>query len=278
MPDWSTLLRHPDDLTAPTRIDAWFAAIAERLLNGTELFIARQAYRFLEIEFYLFGLDHEDPFTHHHTNQYHCGHWHFHRTGGSYRGGSFKGIDLTFGNGKSSGGILLRSVAGPDGSVIAGPSLCVDHLLHALRVDRVAELDRLLNNRGAFDADNPLSLRPMERVEQRELLCTARVGLSLKKAKTGDERTRYLMRPYRYLNESRAVRKGKPQIVLALHVRGDDVATIHRLTGSPRASIQRYISEFEAGRQESDCTPYFGSAVRAKEWCRLYGIWQRLHG
>jgi hypothetical protein len=277
MSDWPSLLRMPEDLAAPGRADAWFAVVAERLLNGAELVVARQPHRLVEIEFYLHGADHPDPFTHREPIQLECGRWYFHRTRGAYRSGSFKGIDLTFGNGTAFGGILFRCLAMPDGVVIDGPSLCVDHLLDAAGADTVAALDRAIGKRVAWDTDNPLSLRHVT-PERRELLGTPRVGLSLKRAKAVGEMTRFVMAPYRFLSEPRKVGKGKPHMVLAMHARGDDQETIHRVTGCPKASIRRYVEDFEEGRRDRDFSAYFGVDAGPKDWCRLYGVWRRTYG
>ncbi len=276
MSDWPSFLRIPDDRAVLGRADSWFAAVAERLLNGAELVVVRQAYRLVEIEFYLFGSHHPDPFTHRRPIQFQCGRWYFHRTGGSYRGGSFKGLDLTFGHGALSGGILIRSMARSDGTLIDGPSLCVDHLLNTLGVDRVAELDRIIGDRVAWDANNPLSLREKKLSRRHELLRTARVGLSLKKSSAASERTRYLMLPYRFLSEPRMVSKGKPHMVLALHAGGADVDTINRVTGCLKESIRRYIEDFEAGRRNGDFTAHFGVGAGPREWARLNGIWTKV--
>ena len=92
------------------------------------------------------------------------------------------------------------------------------------------------------------------------------------------EMTRFLMRPYRFLTEPRTIRKGKRHMVLAMHARGGDVETIRRVTGCPAASIRRYIEDFEAGRQETDFGPYLGVETGPREWCRMYGLWQRVYG
>ncbi len=278
MTDWPALLQIPEDLAAPGPVGGWFAVVADRLLNGCELVVARQAYRLIEVEFYLHNPNHLDPFPHRDSTTLHCGCWYFHRTHGVYRGGSFKGVDLTFGNGTSYGGILIRSLRKPDGSVIVGPSLCVDHLLDATGAESVAALDRAIVGRRAWQDDNPLSLRFAEFDTRRELLCTPRVGLSLRRTKAIGEATRYLMAPYRFLSEPRRIGKGKPHMVLALHVRGADIDTIQHLTGCPKASIRRYIKEFEIGREEGAFAPYFGVEIGPNDWCRLYGIWQRVYG
>jgi hypothetical protein len=274
MTSWSDLLRLPDDLSAP---DAWFASVADQLLSSAELHVADQALRLADIEFYLFADAHPDPFSHRDPVQLQCGRWYLHRTHGGLRGGTYKGIDLTYSNGTAFGGILLRSLVGPNGTVIDGPSLCVDHLLAALGADSVAELDRAIAGRLAWHTDNPLSLRHVRPLRNREILCTPRVGLSLRRARQSGDMTRFLMRPYRFLTEPHLVRKGKRHMVLALYARGDAVAAIRRVTGCPAASIRRYIEEFEAGRREQSFARYLGVDAGPREWCRMYGVWQKMY-
>ncbi len=251
MSSWPNFLSISDALASDC-IDARFTVVADRLLNGTQLLVAGQPYRLIEIEFYLFTTDHPDPFSHRNPLQLQCGRWCFHRTGGSYRNGSFKGLDLSVGNSTAFGGILIRSILKPDGTLINGPSRCVDHLLSVLRMGSVAELDRVLAGRLAWDGDNPLSLWRSDALEHREIIRTARVGLSLKRAKAASAMTRYLMLPYRFLSEPWKIGKGKRHTVLAMHIGGDDMDKIRRVTGCPRTCIQRYIEAFEAGRREGD--------------------------
>jgi len=62
-------------------------------------------------------------------------------------------------------------------------------------------------------------------------------------------------------------------MVLALHASGDRIDDIQRLTNCPRRSVERYVADFETGRQEADFTPYFGRDLGPAELCRLYGVW-----
>ncbi|MFO0929741.1 MAG: hypothetical protein U0736_22415 [Gemmataceae bacterium] len=126
---WTTLLVEPPGVDAP-RVARWFAAIAERLLGGSRLVVAGVAHRLTEVEFYYHGGTHLDPFAHRDPVQRHTGRWYFHRTGGTLRGGSFKGLDLTFAGADAFGGILIRGVEPEGGALIDGPSRTVDHLLH----------------------------------------------------------------------------------------------------------------------------------------------------
>jgi 3-methyladenine DNA glycosylase Mpg len=275
MSDWPSLFRKPDDAAA---LDNWFTSIAERLLNGSCLIVGRRPYRPVEIEFYHWSKAHPDPFTHRDPIQFHIGHWYFHRTHGVFRGGSFKGLDLTFGAADTSGGILIRGMETPDGTLIDGPSLCVDHLLGAAGAATVAELDRAINKRLAWDEGNPLFLERIEAQANRPLLRTPRVGLLLKRAASRTESTRFLMRLYRYLSEPRRTRKGKAHMALALHAQGVGVEDIQRRTNCPRRAIERYIAAFERGREEADFTPYFGIDLGPSEWCQLYGVWSARWG
>ncbi|CAG8829109.1 35767_t:CDS:1, partial [Racocetra persica] len=90
--------------------------VANFLLRNTRLHLPpKRTFTILEIEFYLRDEvnDHCDPFSHGHEHQLTCGEWYFHHVGRfGYRGGSRKGIDITFGskNRNIYGGILIRAI------------------------------------------------------------------------------------------------------------------------------------------------------------------------
>ena len=113
-----------------------------QLHNDYALVLGQNVIRILELETYHTS----DPYTHCNERQFACtdqGHnliphndgslcsFYIHRTGtsanASYKGGSYKGIDIA-----SNGGILIRSICSyaSNGqiSMIEGPSLVVDHL------------------------------------------------------------------------------------------------------------------------------------------------------
>ena len=267
MSDWPSLFRKRKPL------DAWFTRIAEQLLWGSRLVAGRQAYRLVEIEFYYWSKAHPDPFTHRNPIQFDIGHWYFHRTHGVYRGGSFKGLDLTFGHGDASGGILIRGLETPNGAIIDGPSLCVDHLLDVTGAATVAELDRAINKRLAWEKGNPLILEKTDSPENRPLFRSPRVGLLLKRVVARTEATRFVMRPYRYLTEPRRTKKGKLHLVLALHAQGSGTEDIQSMTNCSPRYVERYVADFELGRKEADFTPYFGRDLGPTELCKLYGVW-----
>jgi hypothetical protein len=273
---WPALFQRPDHLSNADGVQDWFTRIAEKLLNGSQLLVAGQAHRFREVEFYYFAREHLDPFTHRDPVQHQYGRWYFHRTGSGYRSGSFKGVDLTFGDAQATGGILIRSLHTPAGKLVDGPSLCVDHILALTDCRDVAALDAAIDGRLAWGRSNPLQVTEVKPAESAPLFRSARVGLSLKRWQKSPEPPSFILRPYRYLTEPRRIKKGKLHLVLALHVAGTDPETIHQLTACPRASIQRYLTDFELGRQEKDFSAYQGIDLGPRELCRLHGTWHTL--
>jgi hypothetical protein len=158
-------------------ISARFDSISSALLSEYYLSVihgsSRTDYEILELEFYLQKSGcHEDPFTHGSAEQERSGQWYFHRTPkrsnssqaslaatvtGGYRGGTRKGLDLTFGgpvctqtsssaephiaSGILRGGALLRTIRrSHDQKVISGPSLLVDEILRVCSASNISEL------------------------------------------------------------------------------------------------------------------------------------------
>ncbi len=216
--------------------NAWFVRIATTLLTASRLIVAGEPHRLTEVEVYYHGPDHEDPFAHRNPVQERTGVWYFHRTGGS-----FKGVDLAFGRPGIFAGVLLRGLQDSTGRFVDGPSLLVDHLLRKTGTTSGRELDTIIAGRLAWDASSPLHLvRCAEEV--RPVYRAARVGLTLKRATPGDPRPTFLAKDYRFLTEPRHTKKGKAQIVRGLHRAGLSEERIRELTGSPLASIQRYVN------------------------------------
>lgn len=276
---WKELLTEPLGLGGDdAAFAAWFDAIAARLLRGTRFLVADVAHRFTEVEVYYHGGPHTDTFTHRDPIQTGTGLWYFHRTAGVYRGGSFKGFDLTFGGASAFGGVLIRGLEQEGGALIDGPSLCVDHLLATTGAADVATLDEGLEGRPAWDRDNLLYLEWLPELADRPLLRTARVGLSLKRLRQSELPPRYILRRYRYLSEPKRISKGKQHMALALHADGLTPEEIRARTGCARAALERYIADYEEGKQEADFAAYFGIDLGPRELARLHGLWRAKFG
>ena len=90
------------------------------------------SFAICEVEMYAYAKGvYEDRFTHRDPQQELLGTFYFHKKGGTYKGGSFKGLDVTFGSPNVSCGALIRSIREmkTGGSLVEGPSLVVDALL-----------------------------------------------------------------------------------------------------------------------------------------------------
>lgn len=185
-----------------------FDRFAENLFSKILIVCNGVQFRLTEIEFYLYSDDHPDPFVHRHPRQLTNGEWYFHCTThkeGTYKGGTFKGLDITFGIEETKpeyGGILIRSIQNLDTSeYIVGPCNCVDALLTTAGYPN--DIRGLV---GAMPSLSILDQRNILRVERVELAPpeirrSPRVGLSMKRATpaTSLECLQWLVMPYRYL-------------------------------------------------------------------------------
>ena len=249
----------------------WFSQIASQLLNATRLLVCGKPHRLVELEFYYYNKAHPDPFAHRHPLQLTCGYWYFHQQKDNYRGGSFKGVDLTFGEDTAFGGILIRSLEAADGTLIHGPSLCVDYLLAQAEVSQVATLAQDIGDRVAWDRNSPLVLEEVT-TQQHQIFASARVGLTLKRVQNYPNMPQYFLRPYRYLTEPYRIRKGKLYLVLALYLQGMSPELIHQFTGCSPRTIERYILDLETGRQENNLASFFSRDLKSRELCLLHGM------
>ena len=268
----------PAWVTADADYAKWFAELLGRLLNGIDLVVAGAAYRFAELEAYYHGPGHPDLFAHRDPVQLENGRWYFHRTRGEYRGGSFKGLDLAFGDGKAHFGILIRTIVGPDGTVIDGPSLTVDHLLARTQSKDVAALDAEIGARKVWDATAPLSVRESAKPRTAAVYQCSRVGLTLKWARGRPDAPKFVGRPYRFLTEPKAISKGKPHLVLALHRRGETPEAIAQLTGCPKKTVERYVKDFTEGKAAPNFDAYIGKELGTADLCKLLGTWAAKYG
>lgn len=252
-------------------VDRWGARVAEVLLHHTALVAGGVAHRLREVEIYLRAPFHFDPFAHAHPVQQVAGGWYFHRAGVGYRGGSFKGLDLSCGAPGVFGGVLIRSVEAM-GALVDGSCNTVDHLLRLTGLASVAALDAVIAGRRADDEMSPLFLASAESSDD-AIWATARVGLTLKRAGAWPSMPRYLGRRLRFLTRPGAIRKGRLQTIVALHAAGHGIAGIAQLTGSPRQAIERAVAAYEDGFAAPEMASAVGRALSASELCRALGAW-----
>lgn len=227
---------------------------------------------------YYSGGTHPDLFAHRDSVQLEDGRWYFHRTRGECRGGSFKGLDIALGDGTAYFGILIRAVAKPDGTLLDGPCVTVDHLLARTNTASVAALDGVINQRKIWDTTSPLHVAESEKPRAAPVFACSRVGLSLKKAKGKADAPKYVGRAYRFLTEPMEISKGRPHLILALHRAGHDAAAIHATTGVAKKTIERYVADFKSGEAVEDFEGYIGQELGTADLCKLLGTWHAKHG
>ena len=230
--------------------DNIFTKLADILLNKTLLVINDSLYRLRELELYLFTDDHLDHYTHKSNEQAKSCQWYFHKTGSTYKSGTYKGLDITFGfkdKGKPTfGGILIRGISN-DIDLITGPCRVVDHILKSTSsasitdlVDKLGESIRSVNNKSI------LYLQYNDQLEQLGITYAGpRVGLSFKFPN-------YAVKNYRYINYPlKQVEKYKPSIIINLTNSGTTVDDVINQSGSKRHQIEKYINFYESGKQIS---------------------------
>jgi hypothetical protein len=278
MPPLAQLSHKPAHVNADDKFLPWFVEVATQLLNACDFIVAGKQYRFAELEMYYSGGPHTDLFAHRDPVQLESGRWYFHRTRGEYRGGSFKGLDLTLGDGTSYFGLLIRTIVAADGTLLDGPCVMVDHLLGKTKASNVAALDGIINARSIWDSTSPLHIVESQKPRPATIYQCSRVGLSLKKAKGKPDAPKFVGRPYRFLTEPKDISKGRPYLILALHRTGHNTESIHQITGVAKKTIERYVADFTLGQKQESFESYIGKDLGTAELCKLLGTWTAKYG
>ena len=256
-----------------------FERIAEFLLDRCTLFIAGIPHRLTEIEAYYRGGSHQDVYPHCDELQKTHAHWYFHRSGDSYRSGTYKGLDITFGGDDSFGGFLIRGMVSlaPPTDFLDGPCLCVDRIL---KLNHCASIAEFVEREGTTEATTAaaaaatttrgLYIALAEKPHGVRLYKSARVGLTLKGYT--EEKEKFIMRNYRYLTNPRDTKKGKQLLVAALRQDGFQIADIVHISGSTRTSVEHCTAAYDAGTKTKDSSKFRNTALGSEESCILYGF------
>jgi len=243
-------------------------------MNNFTLEINNKSHRLTEVEFYFCGDKHMDIYTHQDPLQQTSGKWYFHRTGKGYKGGSYKGLDVTFGQ-NGFGGILIRAILDLESdNYIEGPCNCVNHILELNQISKkTPEVSDFVEQDG-FDLSvtkkGKLYFRKNESLEKFGVCSGPRVGLTMKKL--DGERSYFLMKNYRYMTCPLKVRKGRVNLVLGLYNVGKSPEEIKKITGCTASVIQKYIDLYEEGKTEKSPEAYEGHALSIDDLCKLCGL------
>lgn len=275
----------PDQPLLAQHWQSWFEQMSDVLLNQSVLLVGKETYRLREIEFYYHGEGHADPFAHRDPMQKTTAQWYFHRDQGSYRGGSFKGLDISFGPSSAFGGVLIRSIsriAGTDESTgadeVNGSCLCVERMLAVTKQPTVAALDGALGPCKVWEGAGILQLARQNDLPVLPKVATARVGLTLKRAYQYKDMPSYIVRPYRFLNDSTWIKKGKHHLVIALYRMGKSAAEIQSITESTKKSIQSLIDAYNAGKELTSMQEYYGKDLGNEDLAKIHGFYDESVG
>lgn len=231
-------------------IQSRFDLAADYLLKHCLLSIDGHNYAVTEIEFYYYTGIHPDPYVHRHPNQSKTGLWYFHEVG----------QDLTFGDGGSYGGILIRALKAADNDAyMDGP---------------VKTFNGLFNRELRLDEPHSFLIRFSDAptLPDRHIIPSfPRVGMY----PAGREQDReYFFKPYRYLSFPSMTRSERHVIYLyQKYIRG-----IEPFTGTlqvDRSMIRDYEKAFESGKtmDRSELEALMAGRIKMNvlNKCRLLG-------
>lgn len=173
--------------------------LAKYILFNTHLNINGEYYRMIEIEIYVCNDYHNDITTHCHNEQLKMLTWYFHQLSSkehSYKGGSYKGIDITCGwndSSKSFGGILIRTIMNEKtGQAISGPCLSVNKILELSNYSNIKDLIITGMNSNLSCLENPLLKLELTNFQSTDMYHSTRIGLK-PKGEYFDKKYRYII-------------------------------------------------------------------------------------
>lgn len=225
-----------------TSIEDKFKMFATYLLKQFKLKIGDAICSIEEVEIYYNSADHKDEYTHKNKDQLTNSMWYFHQyQNGSYKNGTYRGMDITFGNGKDIyGGALIRSISNTtDNEFVMGPCNTVNYILKKTGCAEIADLVKKMKNLEVLNEKNPYYLTIQPTQDANICIFTGpRVGLSLKYPE-------YLIKEYRYLKQPSKISKCRSTIISSLHNGGMKETDICKLTKLSTSSVKKAIKEFD---------------------------------
>ena len=255
-----------------------FDLIIDNLMNKHVLKAGVNNYRLCELEVYINNTAHPDIFTHDSEEQSIPDIWYFHKRGGTYKSGTYKGLDITHPIGDGFGGILVRSIMNiKTEALIEGPCNVVNELLRACKQKNISDLVDVISSTlncescPVYDPNSPLHLAFCE-LNSRQIYTAPRVGLTLK-GDNREERSKYIMRDYRYSTFPKRVKKLRYGWVLSLYKNGMPMAGIVNATGVGMRYVKKYVGKYnEAVKNNTEIKEYYGKSLKVNDLCSLYGL------
>ena len=183
-----------------------FNLISDIILNKIVLVTNETKYRICEIEMYLQNEDHKDLYVHCNPDQKNYGTFYFHKyNNGTYKSGTWKGLDIVLGDKNKYFGILIRSIMNLDTEqFIEGPCRCVNTILHEFSCETVA--DFFANKKTQITLDDCELYLEKSNLEPKDIYIGTRIGLSNKYPE-------YKNKMYRYVIYQNKIKKEKKSLI-----------------------------------------------------------------
>jgi 3-methyladenine DNA glycosylase Mpg len=171
-----------------------FDKLGDFILNNIIINSNETKFRLCEIEFYYYNETHKDEYVHKSPDQKQYGKFYFHKFhNGTYKSGTFKGLDIVLGSNETYFGVLIRSIKNIDtGEFIEGSCNVANKLLSCFNVQTVKELfeKHYLNIQQISITDDKLKLEKTA-LDLEPVYCGPRIGLSDKYPEFKDKKYRY---------------------------------------------------------------------------------------
>lgn len=203
---------NPDEIDLKNIDQNLLDRIADSILNKHQIIIPDKdgndhIYRICEIEFYIMNENHNDKYVHQDEHQKTYGKWYFHRTqSGNYKGGTYKGVDLTLGDDNTYFGILIRSIYSTEKSEMTeGPCRCVNTILELNNVKNVADYMVNRSDPPSARSTKNVHIKRCRGLEKYDVYSGPRIGLS-------DKYKEYQNKPYRYVIMNDQIKKDKKSL------------------------------------------------------------------
>jgi 3-methyladenine DNA glycosylase Mpg len=187
-----------------------FQDISHKILNRTCLIVNGKSFRICEIEMYLHSEFHPDEYVHRNQDQQSFGKFYFHKySTGTYKSGTWKGMDIVLGKENKYFGILIRSIMDLcSGEFIEGPCKCVNKVLEQFGVKTVSEMfeNRINKTEQISLSDENLMISEKSDLPQKEIFVGKRIGLS-------DKYPNYKNKLYRFVIYENKIKKEKKTLI-----------------------------------------------------------------
>lgn len=220
-----------------------FNTLAEYLMNNCHLKIGELEYELMELEFYFYEKNiYEDTNTHCSESQKMSNTWYLHQFKDKkmFKSGNYKGLDITFGNNNTYGGVLIRGIKSKN-DIIAGPSNVVTKIMEKLnlKINDMNSLAELIFEKNITD-NNSLKLIEQENSNPSILLRSPRIGLV--------KMDEYFSYPYRYIKNNSEYRKlsnfkNKTLVVYYSLALGIDKEEIKNFSGLKNLDLNKFLDK-----------------------------------